>query len=50
MLVDFGDERTAVVRLCRIVKGSVSDGRCRVNWDDREEYDGDLIITGKKIH
>ena len=33
---------------CRIVEGSVSDGRCRVNWDDGEEYDGDLIITGKR--
>ena len=48
MLVDFGDEGTAVVCFCRIVEGSVSDGRCRVNWDDGEEYDGDLIITDKR--
>ena len=50
MLVDFGSEGTgtAVVRFCRIVKGSVSDGRCRVNWDDGEEYDDNLIIMGKR--
>ena len=46
-LVDFGDEGTAVVRFSRIVEGSISDRRCRVNWDNGEEYDGDLIITGK---
>ena len=32
----------------KIVEGSVSDGRCRVNWDNGKEYAGDLIITGKK--
>jgi len=42
-LVDFGDEGTAVICFFRIVEGSISDRRCLVNWDDGEEYDGDLI-------
>ena len=49
-LVDFGDEGTAIVRVARIVEDSISDGRYRVKWDDGEEYDGDLIITGKRFY
>ena len=45
--VDFGDEGTAVICFSRIVEASIGDGRCRVNWDDGEEYNGDLIITGR---
>lgn len=48
--MDFGEEGTTVVRFSRIVEGSISEGRCRVNWDDGEEYDGDLIITGKMFY
>ena len=48
--MDFGDDGTTVVRLSRIVEGSISDGKCRVNWDDGEEYDCDLIITGKRFY
>lgn len=49
-LLDFGDEGTAVIRFSRIIEGSLSDGKCRVNWDDGEEYDASVIITGKTFH
>ena len=46
-LVDFGDEGTSIIRFSRIVKGSICEGICRVNWGDGQEYDGALIIAGK---
>ena len=49
-LLDFGDEGTAVIRFSRIIEGSLSDGKCRVVWDDGEEYDGGVIVTGKTFH
>ena len=45
--MDFGDEGTTIIRFYRIVKGSICEGRCRVKWDDGQEYDGALIIAGK---
>ena len=45
--MDFGDEGTSIIHFSRIVKGSICEGRYRVNWDDGQEYDGALIIAGK---
>ena len=39
-----------MVRFSKIVEDSINDGRCRVKWDDGEEYDGGLIITGKMFN
>ena len=47
--MDFGDEGTAIVRVA-IIEDSISDGKCRVKWGDGEEYDGDIIITGKRYN
>ena len=47
MPLDFGDKGTSIIRFSRIVKGSICERRCRVNWDNGQEYDGALIIAGK---
>ena len=48
--MDFGAEGTAIICFSGIVEGSIGDRRCRVNWDDGEEYDGDQIIRGKRFY
>ena len=44
-LVDFGAEGTSIIPFSRIVDGSSSNGRCRVTWDDGDDYDAALALT-----
>jgi len=46
-LVDFGDEGTSIIRTDIDVDGSLNGGKCKVIWSDDEEYEADLLFTGK---